>query len=428
MRRIECGESSAEIERLGFGEAVLRLVSVRMNVGDHSDSVGRGPVEVSLVAATVDRPSPGRSELHPHPEDFFVTDPQTPEPTRVDAEALRATVEAIFSGLGLAEGDAAVVADLLLEADLMGISTHGVSNYIQMLYAPGLRKGTTRPASDMTVERELPTMALVDGRGCMGQLVGKFAMDLAIDKARATGVGLVAVNGSHHYGAAGVYSKMAIEHDMVGFAVTNADPLMVPLHGAESLFGTNPIAVAVPAGVEPPFLLDMATSTVPLGRVMLALRAGQPLVEGWAVDADGRPTTDARSAFDAKRLSPLGSSFDLGGHKGQGLAMVVDILSGLLSGAGVLRAVSVEEEVGHFFGAVRIDGFRDPEEFKAEMDAYLSAVRGCPSAPDTEPVLYAGVKEARARRDRLENGIPLHRDVIGYLRGLAEELGAKAMI
>ena len=353
------------------------------------------------------------------------------EPTdfeRVGVDALRQSVESIFAGLGLASADAAVVADLLLEADLMGISTHGVSNYIQMLYAPGLRKGCTRSTADMTVERELPTMALVDGKGCMGQLVGKFAMDLAIAKARDTGVGLVAVKGSHHYGAAGVYSKMAIEHDMIGFAVTNADPLMVPLHGAESLFGTNPIAVAVPAAEEAPFLLDMATSTVPLGRVMLALRAGQPLVDGWAVDAEGRATQDAKAAFDAKRLSPLGSTFDLGGHKGQGLAMVVDILSGLLSGAGVLQAVSVAEEVGHFFGAVRIDGFRDPEEFKSEMDAYLRAVRSCPPAPDTEPVIYAGVKEARARRDRMENGIPLHRDVIVYLRELAGDVGATATI
>lgn len=345
---------------------------------------------------------------------------------RIDADTLRTAVEILFSGLGLAADDAAIVAELLVEADLMGISTHGVSNYIQMLYAPGLRKGTTRAAADMTIERELPTMALVDGKGCMGQLVGKFAMDLAIDKARDTGVGLVAVKGSHHYGAAGVYSKMALEHDMIGFAVTNADPLMVPLHGAESLFGTNPIAVAVPAQEEAPFLLDMATSTVPLGRVMLALREGRPLVDGWAVDAEGRPTLDAKTAFDAKRLSPLGSTFELGGHKGQGLAMVVDILSGLLSGAGVLRAVSVEEEVGHFFGAVRIDGFRDPQEFKTEMDAYLRAVRSCPPAPDTEPVIYAGVKEARARRDRLRNGIPLHKGVIAYLRGLAEELGVES--
>jgi len=222
-----------------------------------------------------------------------------------------------------------------------------------------------------------------------------------------------------------VYAKMALEHDMIGLATTNADQLVVPLHGSEARFGTNPIAVSVPTGEQPPFLLDMATSAVPLGRIMLSLRAGEPLREGWAMDRDGRSTTDAEEGYQARRLVPLGGSFDQGGHKGQGLAMVVDVLCGLLSGAGVLSQVSVEKGVGHFFAAMRIDGLRSIDEFKAEMDSFVGAVCGTPQAPGQEPVIYAGVKEAQARAERLEKGIPIHPKVIEDLAQLANELNVR---
>ncbi len=347
------------------------------------------------------------------------------EQRRISADDLRGNVARIFGGLGLSEGDASTVADSLVEADLMGVSSHGVSNYIELLYEPALRGGLVDKRSLIEIVRETPTMALVDGGGAMGHLVATRAMEIAIEKARATGVGIVVARGSQHFGAAGVYSKRAVVHDMIGVAMTNADPLVVPLHGSEVRFGTNPIAVAVPTGEESPFLLDMATSTVPLGRLMLAARAGQKIPLGWALDEDGHPTSDPSAAFRAKRLRPLGSTLELGGHKGQGLAMVVDIASGLLSGAGVLHQVSATTQVGHFFAAMRIDGLRDIDEFKAEMDAYVRAVAQTPEAPDSEPVIYAGVKEARARADRAANGIPLHADVFTYLTSLASELGVE---
>lgn len=265
-------------------------------------------------------------------------------------------------------------------------------------------------------------MALIDGDGGMGHVVATHSMELAITKARETGVGIVAARNSQHFGAAGVYAKMALEHDMIGVATTNADQLVVPLHGREARFGTNPLAVAVPTAMQPPFHLDMATSTVPLGRLMLAVRAQEKLEPGWATDESGTPTTDAEAAYEAKKLLPLGGSFDLGGHKGQGLAMVVDIVSGLLSGAGVLSDVSVEDGVGHFFAAMRIDGLRDPDEFKSEMDAFVEAVCATPEAPESEPVIYAGVKEQRSRADRLANGIPLHPQVIEGLHDLCRQL------
>ncbi len=342
---------------------------------------------------------------------------------RLDSETLRGNVIRIFEALGLTSKDAATVAHALIEADLMGVSTHGVSNYILLLYAPFLQKGMTTATPNIKAVRESPTMALIDGDNGMGHVVATHAMQLAIKKAKATGIGIVSVRGSQHFGAAGVYAKMALEHDMIGVATTNADQLVVPLHGSESRFGTNPLAIAVPTDQEPPFHLDMATSTVPLGRIMLSLRAGEPLGPGWATDEAGRPTIDAEEGYRAKRLLPLGGSFDLGGHKGQGLAMVVDIVSGLLSGAGVLDQVSVDRGVGHFFAALSIEGLRDVDEFKTEMDHFVRAVVATPPAPDAEPVIYAGVKEARCRADRLAQGIPLHPDVIAGLEGLCKELG-----
>lgn len=342
---------------------------------------------------------------------------------RVGVEALRERTAELFAAMGLPSEDARTVAEMLVEADLMGISSHGVSNYIRLIYRPGLRDGRIEARPRITVVRDGPTMALLDGGGGMGQVVATRAMDLAIEKARQSGVGVVAVRGSRHYGAAGVYSRRALEHDMIGVSLTNADQLVLPLGGSESRFGTNPLALAVPAGEEPPFLLDMATSTVPLGRILLAARAGESIPHGWAADSEGRSTDDPDAAFRAMRLLPLGSTLEMGGHKGMGLAMAVDILSGLLSAAGVGIDDHLGTQVGHLFAALRIDGLRDLGEFKAEMDAFLRRVRETPATHPGTPVIYAGIKEHEARRDRRRRGIPLHPEVVAYLDDLATELG-----
>lgn len=346
---------------------------------------------------------------------------------RVKEADLRATVETLFEGLGLPRDDASSVAEALVEADLMGVSSHGVSNYIQLLYAPGLRDGHINPRPKIQVVRETPVSAVVDGDRGMGPVVGRFAMELAIEKAHDVGLGAVAVRGSRHYGAAGHYSRMALVHDMIGLSLTNADKLVLPTHGRESVLGTNPIAIAVPTSEASPFHLDMATSTVPIGKLMLARRAGQSIPHGWAADETGRSTTDPATALEAFRLFPLGGSYEHGSHKGYSLALIVDILCGLLSGAGTsvgdgIAASGLGGQVGHFFAAARIDCFRDPEEFKADMDELLTRLLAIPPVEDGEPVIYAGVKEAAARADRLANGIPLHREVVQFLTDLAEKL------
>jgi LDH2 family malate/lactate/ureidoglycolate dehydrogenase len=349
------------------------------------------------------------------------------ELVRVPVAALRTTVERAFAALGMPAADAAISADALVEADLMGISSHGVSNYIQLIYAPGLRSGRITAAPDIRVVRERGAAVLVDGDNGMGHVVGHRAMHHALDRAREHGVGVATARNSRHYGAAGYYALLAARQDCIGISMTNADSLVLPTHGKEARFGTNPIALAAPTGEEPMFLLDMATSTVPLGKIMLAARAGQSIPEGWAADREGRSTTDPRVAFDAMRLLPLGGTYEQGSHKGYGLALLVDILCGALAD-GVHRGGSVGGSVGHFFCAIDVEALRPLAEFRASMDELLRLMRSTPRVDEAEPVIYPGWKEHHARIDREANGIPLHPKVVEYLADLCAELGVVSAI
>ncbi|MBI4233010.1 MAG: Ldh family oxidoreductase [Chloroflexi bacterium] len=346
----------------------------------------------------------------------------------VSGEKLKALVSQVFQKLGVPKQDADTAADVLVLADLRGVDSHGVSNYVQSIYVPGLTERRMNPRPSIQVVRETPVTALVDGDSGLGLVVGVRAMELAIRKAQAAGVGFVTVRNSRHYGMAQYYSLMALPHDMVGLSMTNATPIVTPTFGREPRYGTNPLSVAVPAGQEPPFVLDMATSTVAMGKVILAERMGVPLPLGWAADAQGTPTTDAVAAREARRLLPLGGTREQGSHKGYGLALVVDILSGILSGVGGGPMVQSGSPVGHFFGALRVDAFRPVGEFKAMMDAYLREMKSTPPAPGQERVYYAGLMEYEMEQHRRRHGIPLHPQVVAYLRGLCGELGVPAAL
>ncbi len=270
--------------------------------------------------------------------------------------------------------------------------------------------------------------AVLDGDGGMGFVVGTRAMGLAIQKAEETGVGLVTVRNSRHYGTAGYYALMALAHDMIGLSMTSSDRFVVPTFGRERRLGTNPISVAVPAAGEPPFLLDMATSTVPRGKIVLARREGVKLPEGWAADPEGQPTTDPKVADESKNLLPLGGTYEGGSHKGYGLAVLVEILSAVLSGGDMSLNLGLRIPVGHFFGAIRIDAFRPVEAFKSTMDGYLRMLRHTPPIESQERVYYAGLIEHETKKKRSREGIPLHEEVVAYLRGLAAELGVGEQI
>ncbi len=344
---------------------------------------------------------------------------------RYHADDLRRLAREILTRCGMTSQDARVSADVLIDTDLRGIDSHGIAHLSShYAYVPGLRSGKINPRARSHTIQEGPTTALLDGDGGLGLVVAYNAMTLAIEKAGGNGVAMVAVTNSHHYGAAGYYSMMALPHDMIGISMTNASPAVLPTFGQERRLGTNAISFAVPAGKEPPYVLDMATSTVAVGKLELARRRGEPIPLGWAVDKHGAGTTDPNDYWDGGALLPLGSTPELSSYKGYGLGMLVDILSGVLSGVGFGAALSREgRTVGHFLGAIRIESFRPVKDFKEMMDEMIRSLRSTPTVPGGERVLVPGLKEHETYQERTRTGIPLHPEVRDSLKELADELG-----
>ncbi len=360
------------------------------------------------------------------------------ETVQVWAEPLKDFCTRVFQKLGVPEEDARITADVLVAADLRGVDSHGVARLRR--YVEGIRNGMMLVHPDIKILTEMPVTATIDAGGGLGQPVSYRAMQMAIRKAREFGAGFVAVCNSNHYGIAGYYAMMALEHDCIGMSMTNADVLVVPTFGRNAMLGTNPIAVAAPAGSERPFVLDMATSTVPRGKLEVYNRLGKPLPQGWATDERGVGTTDAARVLDnfKKRagggLLPLGGEGELlSGHKGYGLALWVDIFSAVLSGAAFADLVypktadgkPLPSNIGHFFGAWRVDGFRPLEEFKAAMDELQQRLKNAPKAEGATRIYIHGEKEYEATEERLANGIPLNAKVAADLRAMGEELGVE---
>lgn len=344
---------------------------------------------------------------------------------RVDHDALRGFCRDVFTRLGVSVEDARTAADVLVHADTLGIDSHGVARLAgHPGYVPGLKSGIINATASPRIVTESASTALLDGDAGLGGVVSTRAMELAIAKARDSAVGVVTVTNSHHFGIACHYAMMALARGMIGISMTNAAPQVVPTNGKRALLGTNPLSVAVPAGQERPFILDMATSVGAAGKIEIAQRIGKPIVDGWLVDADGRPTTDPRSLWTGGSLLPLGSRPELASYKGYGLAVVVDILCGVLSGAGFSNILDpVGWSTGHFFLALQIDAFRPLVDFAAMMDAMIQTLRTAEPAPGADRVYIHGEKELDAERDRLRNGIPLHPSVVESLQGLANEFG-----
>ena len=341
----------------------------------------------------------------------------------VPASNLRQLTFDIFTKLGVPEKDASIAADVLVAADLRGVESHGVSNYMEATYVPGLKAGMINPRPNIRVTRETSATARVDGDGGLGMAVAHWAMNLAIEKARESGAGFVTVANSRHYGMAAYYPMMALPHDMIGITMTNATPTVVPTSGREARLGTNPISLAAPAGEEASFVLDMATSTVAIGKILIANRLGRPIPPGWAADSEGNVTTDPGVALETRRLLPLGGVFETGGHKGYGLGTVVDVLSAVLSGTSISVNIFKNGPTGHFFGALKIDAFSDVQEFKSGMDALLCSLKNTPPAKGQDRVYYAGLIEHETYQQRSVNGIPLALKVVETLRGIAKNLG-----
>ena len=337
----------------------------------------------------------------------------------------------VWMKLGVPEQDAKITTDVLVLADLRGVESHGVARLPR--YYTNLKNGWTRPTDQSRIVKETKVTAMIDGGQSLGQVVGRKGMELAIKKAKETAVGIVSVRNSHHYGIAGYYSMMALEHDLIGVSMTNAAPLVVPTFGRNAILGTNPISLTAPAGKERPFVLDMATSVVPRGKLEVYNRQGKSMPLGWAVDKTGRGTGDAHSVLDAlsKRLGggilPLGGEGEEhSGHKGYGLALMVDVLSGVLSGSATGLGVDVNKEkpdVGHFFMALDPAAFRPLEEFKRDMDRLARELKDSPKAESQSRIYVHGEKSyARMEKYRRE-GVPLGPKVVESMKQVGTEIG-----
>ena len=276
--------------------------------------------------------------------------------------------------------------------------------------------------------RETPGTATVDGDNGLGLVVGPWANRLSMDKAEAVGTGWVAVRGSNHFGIAGYYVIEALDRDQLGWAMTNTTRIVAPLWGAERMLGTNPIAIAFPGFEEPPIVIDMASPAAAFGKIEMAMRRGETIPRGWAIDSAGQPTTDPHGMADGGAMLPLGSTREGGGHKGYCLGALIDILSGVLSGANwgpftpifttdfedPLRTVGIG--LGHLFGAMRIDAFIDPDEFKRQIDDWIRTFRNTKPAAGTDGPIIPGDPEREAEAERKEAGIPLIAAVLEDLR------------
>ncbi len=341
---------------------------------------------------------------------------------RVQSDDMRTTVENIFRHLGLPSQDAQRSADALLYADLHGIDSHGVSNMLRF-YVGLLQKGTINPAPVMKVITDAPAVATVDSDNGLGLTVGPQAMHLAMEKAETCGIGAVAVANGQHFGAAGYHAQLALERDMIGVAMTQGGVYMLPTYGATSMLGVNPIGFAAPARGEAPFIFDASTSSVAVNKIILARRLGVNIPGSWIANTDGTPVMEEGPPPDDFRMLPVGGTREIGSHKAYGLAVMADILCGLLSGGG--PGFANREHVCHHFIAYRIDAFTDIEAFKDNMDLYMKGLRECDPAPGHERVLYAGLPEYETYQDRSVNGIPYHPEVIQWFRKKTAELGVE---
>ena len=346
---------------------------------------------------------------------------------RVAENNLRETVEAIFLKMGLDREDAQLGADVMVTADLRAVESHGVSNMLRG-YVRDYQRGQTNAHPNWHIVRESPSTATVDCDRGLGIIVAPKAMEIAIEKARKVGIGMVTMRNGRHMGMASYHAMLALKHDMIGLCMTDSPAEMVPTFGAEPRLGTNPIALAAPADKEAPFVFDAATTVVAGNKIGLTRRLGVQVPGGWLADAQGSPIMSEADApvpgyeGGGSRLLPLGSTREMGSHKGYGLACVVEILSGILTGGGYSVKIG-RPNFNHMVAAYSIEAFMDTAEFKSTMDEWLRMLKATKPAAGHERVFYPGLPEAEAEVERRSKGIPLHQEVLDWFKTICADLG-----
>jgi LDH2 family malate/lactate/ureidoglycolate dehydrogenase len=337
----------------------------------------------------------------------------------------------IFLKIGCSEADAQLATDVLLSADLRGIDSHGIarlSGYVRLWEAKRVNA-----SPQLKILHQTPSTATVDGDAGLGLVVAPKAMQIAIGKAKDVGTGWVSVQNSNHFGIAGYHAMMALDEDMIGICMTNASPLVAPTFSVERLLGTNPVCVAIPAGKQPPFVADMATTTAANGKLEILQRKGEAAPAGWIQNKQGEPSTDPHELKSGGALLPLGGDKEHGSHKGYALGAVVDIFSAILSGANYgpwvppfpayvpMPTGMPGKGIGHFFGAMRIDAFRPASDFKKHMDQWIERFRSAKTINGFSSVLIPGDPEREMEIKRREEGIPLVNAVIDDLKMLTQK-------
>jgi len=338
---------------------------------------------------------------------------------RVQQEDMRAAVEDIFVKMRMPASDAALAADVLMYADIRGVESHGVSNMMKS-YVAGFQEGRINPTPDWKIVREALAVCTIDSDQGHGLVVGPAAMNMAIERAEKYGIGSVSVNNGAHFGAAGYHAMMALEHNMIGIAMTTGGVSVLPTNGSERLVGLNPLAIAAPTRLEAPFIFDASMSSVAGNKITLAKRLGVDALPGWVADSDGSPIMDERQVPEDFKILPLGGTRELGSHKGYSLAVMIEILSAVLSGGGA--GPNRKAGASHHFLAYKIDAFVDVDMFKDDLDQYMKTLRESAPAPGHDNVTYAGLPEHEEEKERLENGIPYHPEVIEWFTDIAAEL------
>lgn len=349
---------------------------------------------------------------------------------RADYIVLTDFIAEVLQKFGVPKEDAITTSQNLVKADLRGIESHGVARLKR--YTDGLKNGVVSANPHIHILRESSVTALLDGGFGLGQVVSAKAMTLAIEKATKNGVGLVAVRNSNHFGIAGFYGLMALKQNLIGLVMTNSRPLVAATFSKRKIMGTNPICVAVPTGGKG-FVLDMATSVAPIGKMEVFRMLRKQVPVGWGIDIEGNPTNDPNSITKGALL-PLGGLGEiLGGHKGYGLAAVVDIFSGILTGANWGTEVGETQgpgpaNVGHFFGAINPEAFMPLTEFKSRMDQFIASIKSAEKLPNAEEIYIAGEKSAYTEEVRRKLGVALHLDIFKMLEQLSAETGVPLRI
>jgi len=338
---------------------------------------------------------------------------------------------------GIPEADARIVSDALLQADKLGFDSHGV-NRLKSIYLDRIKDGILNPVTNYKIVREGPTTAVIDGQNGMGHVISYNAMKMAIEKAKKYGMGMVAVRNSSHYGFAGYYPLMAVRENMIGITGTNARPSIAPTFGVENMLGTNPLTFGMPTDEAFPFLLDCATSITQRGKVELYAREGKELPKGWIIDENGESKTNSSEVLKdliagKAALTPLGGvGEETGGYKGYGYSTVVEILSAALQQGAFMKMLmgfengrKVPYRIGHFFIAVDISAFTDPEDFRKTTGSILRELRASRKMPGQTRIYTAGEKEYFTWMERKDKGTPFSAELLAEFRGLCNEYGLK---